>query len=158
MDQYLLDNHIDARRYNSRETTYRYCKIIKQSWQFKFLESAQISYETDKIFFCHAPQSIVKPDPTFHQLIWGNSADFDIDTDRKFKVPNNKTISVHGHYHRLSEGVNFPRIHNYRHGGLFRQVVLADCGCGCFGGTTEGKLHPVILSEDDNSTRIEVIL
>ncbi len=53
-------------------------------------------------------------------------------------------MSVHGHFHRLTEKVNFPRFVDYTHGGIKRTVILADCGCGC---GWYGKLHPVIITE-----------
>jgi len=56
----------------------------------------------------------------------------------------------------LSEGITFPRINHYSHGGKNKTVVMADSGCGCYNRDNglHGELHPVIISEkvkDKNS-------
>jgi len=128
---------------SSQVSAYR--DVIKDSEEYKFLkEHALYEYETPGIFFCHAPQSDVK-NITHHSLIWGHSSDFnESKNDDIFKTPRDKYISVHGHFHRLTRGINFPRIHYYKHGGMPRTVVLADCGAGC---GRFGELHPVIIRE-----------
>lgn len=122
-----------------------YRDVIKDSEEYKFLKDmCRFEYETEGIFFCHAPQSDVK-NVNPHSLLWGHSSDFhESKTDDIFKVPRNKYISVHGHFHRLNRGINFPRVHFYSHGGLPRTAIMADCGCGC---GLHGEIHPVILKE-----------
>lgn len=134
-----------------------YSDIIKNSWQYAFLKENGILYhETDNIFFCHAPQSDVKEPMTAWNLTWGRQTDYEHGVgDNIFKVPNNKRMSIHGHMHRLREGQNFTRIHNYVHGGIAKTVVLADSGCGC---AHFGRLKAVILRERDKYPEIEAIL
>lgn len=123
---------------------------IRQSEEYQFLKNnAKLFHETDAIFFSHAPQS--SNEYTNNSLIWGRQSDYSNPKgDGCFITPNNKMMSVHGHFHRLSQGINFPRIHNYVHGGLPKQVVLADCGCGCRSG---GRLMSVIVKEFDVAAR-----
>jgi len=139
----------DTTGLNSLEIQYKldlydYIPIIKESEEYKFLKMhGKRKHETDLIFFCHAQQSDPK-NVTDDTLLWGRSRDYD-KLDSAFKVPGNKAMSVHGHFHRLSEGINFPRIEHYVHGGKSKTVIMADCGCGC---GTLGQLHPVIICED----------
>ena len=133
-----------------------YSEVIKNSWQYKFYkEHATLYHETDGIFFCHAPQSDVKEELTAWNLTWGRQSDYDSSEDGIFKVPNNKRMSVHGHYHRLRQGQNFPRIRNYVHGGIAKTVVLADSGCGC---ADFGRLKAIIIRENGKYPEIEAIL
>lgn len=120
-----------------------YIDDIKNSEEYQFLKThAKRKHETELIFFSHAPQSDPKNyDDTI--LVWGRSRDYD-KPDSNFKVPGLKAMSVHGHYHKAYDGIYFPRIINYVHGGRAKTVVLADSGCGCNG---YGELHPVIIAE-----------
>jgi hypothetical protein len=122
-----------------------YVTDIQKSEEYEFLKThAKRKHETDLIFFCHAQQSDAKEyDET--TLIWGRNSDYG-KLDSSFKVPGNKAMSVHGHFHRLDQGITFPRIFNYVHGGKAKTVVMADCGCGC-GCGPDGALHPVIIAE-----------
>jgi len=132
-----------------RETTdvASYIEVIKKSEEYNFLkEHGRRKYETDLIFFCHAQQSDAK-DYNDTILLWGRTKDYGR-PDSSFKVPANKAMSVHGHFHRLSEGITFPRIVNYIHGGKAKTVVMADCGCGC---GWRGELHPVIIAESSKN-------
>lgn len=123
---------------------YDYVELIKKSPEYEFLKMhGKRKHETDLIYFCHAQQSDPKK-ITDDTLLWGRSSDYD-KPDSAFKVPGNKAMSVHGHFHRLSEGINFPRIEHYNHGGKAKTVIMADCGCGC---GPWGQLHPVIIVED----------
>ncbi len=130
---------------------------IKESWQYKFYKDhAMLYYESDYIFFCHAPQSNVKEPFTAWHLTWGRRTDFEHGLDdRIFKVPNNKRMSVHGHFHRLQQGQSFPRFHNYIHSGIARTVVCADSGCGC---ADFGRLKPVIIRENGKYPEVDAIL
>jgi hypothetical protein len=138
----------DTAGMNSMEIQYKmdmhdYIDIIKKSPEYSFLKThGKLKYETDLIFFCHAQQSDPKKFDD-NTLIWGRQSDYS-KLDSAFKVPGTKAMSVHGHYHRLSEGINFPRIEHYVHGGKAKTVIMADCGCGC---GTLGALHPVIIAE-----------
>jgi hypothetical protein len=149
----------DTTGMNSLDIQYKldmhdYIDIIKNSDEYKFLkEHGKLKYETDLIFFCHAQQSDPKK-VTDDTLIWGRQSDYS-KLDSAFKVPGNKAMSVHGHYHRLHEGINFPRIEHYNHGGKAKTVVMADCGCGC---GTWGALHPVIIAENSKDLEIITIL
>lgn len=143
----------DTTGMNSLEIQYKldmydYIPIIKKSPEYEFLKThGKRKHETDLIFFCHAQQSDAKQ---YHEdtLLWGRQRDYD-KPDSAFKVPGNKAMSVHGHFHRLSEGINFPRIEHYVHGGKAKTVIMADCGCGC---GTLGALHPVIIAEDSKES------
>ena len=133
-----------------------YREIILNSFEYDFLKKNAVRfYETDSIYFSHAPQSNLDSinDTT---LIWGHDSDYThSNDDRIFKTPNNKRLSIHGHFHRLSDGINFPRIHNYVHGGIKKTVILADSGCGC---ADFGELHSVILKENGKYPEIVAIL
>ena len=130
-----------------------YVDIIKKSEEYDFLKNhGRLKYETEHIFFCHAQQSDPK-NVTNSTLIWGRQKDYGKE-DSAFKVPGDKKMSVHGHYHRLGQRINFPRIVNYEHGGLRKTVIMADSGCGC---GTEGKLHPIILAEDVMRGKVEIV-
>lgn len=139
----------DTTGMNSLDIQYKldmqdYIEHIKKSPEYEFLKKhGKMKHETDLIFFCHAQQSDAKKYEG-DVLIWGRRADYD-KPDSAFKVPGNKAMSVHGHFHRLSEGINFPRIEHYVHGGRAKTVVMADCGCGC---GHLGALHPVVICED----------
>ena len=120
-----------------------YIQDILDSEEYAFLTTyGKRKYETPLIFFSHAQMSDPKNyDDTV--LLWGRQSDYG-KPDSAFKVPGNKAMSVHGHFHRIQEGIYFPRINHYIHGGKAKTVVMADCGCGCSG---NGKLHPVIIGE-----------
>lgn len=128
---------------------------ILNSEEYKFLKKhGRMYYETDDIFFCHAPQS--QKEFTDNTLLWSRKTDYDNPKgDRCFITPNDKKMSVHGHIHRLGEGIAFPRVHNYMHGGRPKQVVLADCGCGCGPG---GRLMGVIIKEWIGNPQIMAIV
>jgi hypothetical protein len=131
------DIHVDDRMVRC------YRDLILKSEEYKFLkEHGKMFYESRDIYFCHAPQSDVK-NITDSSLIWGRRSDY-TKTDEIFKVPGGKTMSVHGHYHRLNDRINFPRLNYYKHGGVDKTVILADSGCGC---SSQGELHPVIIKE-----------
>jgi hypothetical protein len=120
-----------------------YVPDIKASWVYEFLKGLKRSYETEHIFFSHAPQS--EKAITDDTLLWGNKRDYiDARGDLIFKVPKNKTMSVHGHIHMIDSGIFFPRIVNFMHGSMMRTVVLCDSGCGSW---EYGELHPVVLRE-----------
>lgn len=127
---------------------------IVNSEVYKFLkEHGKLYHSTKDIFFCHAPQS--RKEYTDNSLVWGMRTDYSNGKgDACFITPDDKKISVHGHFHRLREGVNFTRIHNYFHGGIPKKVILADSGCGC---GQSGRLHPVIVKEYNSSKYPEVI-
>ena len=120
-----------------------YIQDILDSDEYKFLTThGKRKYETELIFFSHSQLSNVKTyDDTV--LLWGRNSDYG-KPDSAFKVPGNKAMSVHGHFHRIHEGIYFPRITHYVHGGKAKTVVMADCGCGC---SSMGKLHPVVIAE-----------
>lgn len=121
-----------------------YKKVISESEEYKFLKAyGRLKYETELIFFSHAQQSNPK-DVTDDTLLWGRSSDYS-KLDVSFKVPGNKAMSVHGHFHRINEKIFFPRMHHYVHSGKAKTVVMADCGCGC---DFNGRLHPVVIVEN----------
>ncbi len=121
-----------------------YKKVISESEEYKFLKAyGRLKYETELIFFSHAQQSNPK-DVTDDTLLWGRSSDYS-KLDVSFKVPGNKAMSVHGHFHRINEKIFFPRMHHYVHSGKAKTVVMADCGCGC---DFNGRLHPVVIAEN----------
>lgn len=121
-----------------------YRNQILESMEYKFLKDhGKMHYETEDIFFCHAPQS--DKEYTYNSLTWGRRSDYSNPKgDGCFITPNNKKMSVHGHFHRLGQGINFPRVHNYTHGGVPKTVILADTGCGC---GSNGRLMAVIVKE-----------
>ena len=145
-------------------TTMRWSNIIKNSWQYKLLETHATAYhETKHIFFSHAPQVDVKSTLSMRNLLWGTNDSYYDKPDSVFKVPMNKQMSIHGHFHRMHDEIYFPRIVNYKHSGINKTVILADCGCGCVYTKKDdtiknGELHAIIISEDNNKAHIEAIL
>lgn len=131
------DNHFAEPEITVRD----YTKDILASEEYAFLTAyGKRKHETDLIFFSHAQMSDPKKyDDTV--LLWGRQSDYG-KPDSSFRVPGNKAMSVHGHFHRVREGILFPRIVNYVHGGRAKTVVMADSGCGC-----GGVLRPVIIAE-----------
>jgi hypothetical protein len=136
---FKTDNHFAEPEITVRD----YVQDILKSEEYKFLTAyGKRKHETPLIFFSHAQQS----DPKKYDdvtLLWGRQSDYG-KADSSFKVPGTKAMSVHGHYHRLGQGIHFPRIFNYTHGGKAKTIVMADCGCGC---GHNGKLHPIIIAE-----------
>jgi hypothetical protein len=120
-----------------------YAQKIKDSKEYKFFkEHGKEIFETELIHFSHAPQSDLK-DLNYY---WGHSSDYSHSNwDQIFKVPGGKRLSVHGHFHRLNQGVNYPRIVNRFKDNNQQTVVLADSGCGC---GHMGALRPVIVREN----------
>lgn len=134
-----MDDH-----FRTRVTANAYYDSIKDSEEYKFLKKhGKLKHETDLIFFSHSQQSDPKS-YTDDILLWGRDKDYG-KPDSAFKVPGNKAMSVHGHFHRVQEGIFFPRIHHYIHGGKAKTVVMADSGCSCH---ANGQLHPVIIGEN----------
>lgn len=132
-----------------------YVPVIKESWEYNFLKKhGRLSFETETIFFSHAPQSekSITPD----SLLWGRRRDYrDTRGDSIFKVPGNKNMAVHGHMHMAYHGISFPRIMNFEHGSKMRTVIMADCGCGSH---SRGELHPVIIREHEVLRGNETVL
>lgn len=122
-----------------------YRDIIKTSAEYAMIKSAPVKLETDSIFFCHAPQSKkYKGGAPDDILVWGHKTDYSHPKgDAVFIVPNDKSMSVHGHFHWIDRGFNFPRVHHYVHAGSKpKTVVLCDSGGG-----RGGRIHPVIVKE-----------
>jgi len=147
----VFDNH-----YNISSKVSDWREKILNSEYYSFLKKyGKTRYSTNTIFFSHAPLSDIK-NIGDSDLLWGKSSDFgNQKKDTIFKVPEPYLVSVHGHYNRLDEGINFPRFHNYIHSGVPKTVVLADSGCGYSG---IGELHPVVIGENDRYTNICAIL
>lgn len=121
-----------------------YRDVIGDSEEYQFMKKHGLyEFQTKDLYFCHAPQSDVK-NMTLNTRVWGHGSDYDnSQMDTIFKVPMDKKISVHGHYHRLNS-VNFPRLNYYKHAGQTKIAIMADSGCGC---SSFGRLHPIILKE-----------
>ncbi len=121
-----------------------YLETIKASWMYEFLKTGILAYETELIFFSHAPQRNPK-EMTPTSLVWGHRHDHIDNQDGKvFKVPNGRRMAVHGHMNMARKGKTFPRIMTFEHSGTVKNVVMADCGCGS---SSFGELHPVIIRE-----------
>lgn len=97
-----------------------FSRCLKQSGHYAFLKSLPLFYETEKVWFSHAP---IKHDPNRgrdfridrHELIWscfGNNDEL---------VHDHGKLAICGHVHSLPG--TLPRI--------FPKIIFADTGCGC---------------------------
>jgi calcineurin-like phosphoesterase family protein len=141
-------------------TTMSWEETIKNSWQYALLSQSRLEWNTKRIYFCHAPQIDVKEEKSLMDLTWGDWDTYEKkgQDDRIFRVPGPYGFSVHGHIHKLGSDVFFPRLNVYQHGGTSKTVILADSGCGCGSSRLRGELHPIILSENEITTKLEAIL
>lgn len=132
-----------------------YVPLLRRSWQYEFLSTLPLTFETDNLFVSHSPQ--ISKEFGRKELLWGSDAL----RNHAYIVPNNKQGAVHGHMASKVQGdklanpfFTFPVVRHFEHGGRIKFIALCDVGCD---GETN-YLRPVVISDGDGGAQMEAII
>lgn len=145
--------HHTMKNYNDQYNLWgpaRFFESFKRSGHDKWLASLPYYYETEAVWFSHAPIPKMgfrkRKEGDFRAdreaLTWSCHNDYDASED-DFAFDHGK-LAVCGHVHALREGILEPRI--------YPNIIYADTGSGC---ATEGRLSGVVITDGKYDTFIQ---
>lgn len=116
----------------------RFCSLGHHAW----LDQLPLFYETDHIWFSHAPVSVMQAPhlglyrAARNELLWNTHHEYQGMSEECFAAVLEGKRQVVGHVHALFQKIVIPRV--YPH------IIYADTGCGC---ADWGPLCAVVLEE-----------
>ena len=130
----------------------KFFEAFSRSYHADWMKALPLNYETDEVWFSHAPI----PKKELIPFRSGKPVDYRIDNDSNVwtfhgnygvkegeEAMDHGKLAVCGHVHALREGILVPRV--YRDPGKdYDKIVYADTGCGCW----EGAPLTGIIVED----------
>lgn len=123
---------------------------FEQSGHDKWIRSLPYYYETEKVWFSHAPVPIRAFRRTedfrtdVHALTWSYHGKHDI--SESHYASDHKKLAVCGHVHALEDGIVEPRIYHH--------IIYADTGSGC---APHGRLTGIIITDGEYKGFVQAV-